>query len=332
MISDRVKKYIVQIISIALVAVVFFVLGKEVLAQWHLIKEYEFHLRWHLVLIATGVYSIAFFLFAVGWWLLMHNLRTPIGFVDSLIYFFITLPCKYVPGKIWTAVGRAKLCKKYSVSTSVCFVTTGLEGIMEVLAGIYISLFAVITSPYFSRDIKLATFAFVALGFLLLVPQIFYACINLVLRITKQPLIAKQDQVGFKKLIVVQIVYGAGMFLMGASQVIFLRAFTHFPMHYTLYLVGLGTFSYVASILAFFTPGGLGVREGVWYIALRGIVAEYVGLLFSLVSRLWTIIVESLLAFIALGFFFLLRHKNQQNGVNGHVSKELNNAELQNGN
>lgn len=321
--SQRVKKILVQLVSLGLVAAVFYVLGKEISSQWYLIKNYEFHLQWHLVLLASGVYSISFLLLATGWWLLLRNVNSPIKFRDAVIYFFITIPCKYVPGKIWGAVARAKLCKKYSVSTSVCFLTTGIEGIMEVLAGIYISLFAVLTSVDFGRGAKIGAAALVVLGLLLLVPRIFYTCVNIFLRLTNQPVISHEGRVGVKKLLVVQITFGLGMLLMGLSQVIFLKAFTHVPMKYTLYLVSLGTFSYVASVLAFFTPSGLGVREGVWYIALKGIVVEYIGLIFALVSRLWTIIVEALLCCIALGFFLLVRENREETCKQGKVTKEL---------
>ena len=319
--GDRGKKIAVHILSIGLVAAVFFVLGREISSQWHLIKNYEFHLKWHLVLLATGVYSISFFFLATGWWLLLRNVNTPIKYWDAIIFFFISLPCKYIPGKIWTAVVRTKLCKKYSVSTSVCFLTTGIEGIMEILAGIYISLFAVITSVDFGQAAKIGAGAFVVLGLLLLIPRIFYVFINIFLRLTHQPIISHEGRVGFKKLLVVQVTFGLAMLLMGVSQVIFLKAFTRVPMEYTLYLVSLGTFSYVASVLAFFTPSGLGVREGVWFIALKGIVVEYIGLIFALVSRLWTIIVEALMCSIALGFFLFLRENGEKSSEEGNVTK-----------
>ncbi len=321
--AEWVKKIGIQLLSIGLVAAVFFVLGGEVSSQWHLIKNYEFNLKWHLVLLASGVYSISFFLLATGWWLLLRNINSPIKFSDAVIYFFISLPCKYIPGKIWGAVARAKLCKKYSVSTSVCFLTTGMEGIMEILAGIYISLFAVLSSSEFGQSAKIGAAAFVVLGLFLLIPRIFYSFVNIFLRLTHQPIIEREGRVGVKKLLVVQVVFGIAMLLMGLSQVIFLKALTHVPMKYTLYLISLGTFSYVASVLAFFTPGGLGVREGVWYIALKGIVIEYIGLIFALVSRLWTMIVEAILFVIALGFFLLVRENSEKSCEQGKVAKEL---------
>lgn len=319
--SASIKKWILQIISFALVGAVFYYIGRETYAQWDLIRSYEFKLNWPLLILASGVYSIAFLFLAGGWWGILHNMYSPIKFTDAVMYFFLTLPCKYVPGKIWTAVGRTKLCKKYSLSTSTCFVSTGIEGAMETFAGIYISLFALITLPDFGYWTKIIAFLFVALGLLMLIPRVYYFCINIFLRLTKQPAIVNTGRVGFKKLLILQVIYGIGMFLMGVSQVIFLTSLTPIPMKYIVFLVSMGTFSYVASILAFFTPGGLGVREGIWYIALKNIVVDYISLIFALVSRLWSIILEALLAFIALGFFFLLRRNGEENGENRKVPK-----------
>lgn len=111
------------------------------------------------------------------------------------------------------------------------------------------------------------------------------------------------------------------MLCLGLSQLAFLQALTPVDIKHVPFLISVGAFSYVASILAVFTPGGLGVREGVWYLALKGITAPHIALIYAFASRLWTIIAEALLLFISLPILWHRTRKTarqeQENVITG---------------
>lgn len=303
------KKYISPIISIALVAAVLYVLGNEFSKNWPEISSFTFHFNIKLLIASSLLYAGALTIFALGWHMLMKFFHCEMSFWETLLFFLVTQPAKYVPGKIWLPVARMKLCGRRSIPRSITFLTTVIEAALEIIAGAYISIFTLLASDLNSRATLVGIVVISVLGLLSLIPRFFYFFINLYLRLLKRPHMPTQLFASFPKLLSLQLVYCAGILALGLSHALFLQSFApvaarHFPL-----LIGIGAFSYVVGILAFFTPSGLGIREGIWYFALKTVTTNSVALIFSVVSRLWNIVVEAILAFIAIPF--VLRRPRQ---------------------
>lgn len=303
------KKILFNIFSALLVVAVFYFLGREFGKNWAQIRVYSFHFNFWLLSVSSLAYLATLTILAFGWHLILRYLHHPIPFVDTFLYFFITQPAKYIPGKIWIGVTRMKFCKRHAIPHSITMLTTGTEAVLEIMAGSYISLAAILQSGSFGKFSLWGTLIIAAAGLVLLIPRVFYFFINLFLKIVKREPIPREMRVSFSKLFVLQINYLIGMFCLGIAQLLFLQSFApvdsaHFP-----FLISLGTFSYVASILAIFTPGGLGVREGIWYLALKGITLPHVGIIYAFVSRIWTIVIEALMLFICVPVLWIKEKK-----------------------
>lgn len=303
------KKILWNVLSALLVIAIFYFLGREFLKNWEQIRSYEFRFDISLLLIASAIYAVVLGIFAIGWCIILRHLHNPIPLKETWLYFCITQPAKYIPGKIWIPVTRMKFCKPHGVPHSITLLSTGIEGVMEILAGSYVSAIILLQAEFLGSFSVWGTIAISGSGILLLYPPIFYFFINLFLRIARQPLITKNLRTSFVHLFLLQILYVAGMFGLGAAQFIFLQSFAPVPMAHAALLTAIGTFSYVASIIAFFAPAGLGVREGIWFEALKNISTPSVALIYAFISRAWTIIIEALLAFIALPIFLVRQRK-----------------------
>lgn len=303
------KKILWNILSALLVIAIFYFLGREFLKNWEQIRSYEFRFDISLLLIASAIYAVVLGVFAVGWCIILRHLHHPIPLKEIWLYFCITQPAKYIPGKIWIPVTRMKFCKPHGVPHSITLLSTGVEGMMEILAGSYVAIIMLLQTDFLGSFSLLGTIAISVSGILLLYPPIFYFFINLFLRIARQPLIPKNLRTSFVQLFSLQIIYVVGMFGLGAAQFIFLQSFAPVPMSHAALLTAVGTFSLVASILAFFTPAGLGIREGIWFEALKNISTPSVALIYAFVSRAWMVVIEAILAFIALPIFLLQRRK-----------------------
>lgn len=303
------KKILLNTLSALLVIAVFYFLGREFAENWSQIRAYSFNFNFWLLAGSSFAYLATLIIFAFGWHLILRYLRHPIPFADTLLYFFITQPAKYIPGKIWIGVTRMKFCKRHSVPHSITMLTTGAEAILEILAGSYVSLVAILQSGAFGKFSLWGTSIITALGLVLLLPRVFYFFINLFLKTVKREPIAHGMRVSFFALLVLQINYLIGMLGMGAAQLLFLQSFA--PVHSSNFpfLISLGAFSYVASILAVFTPSGLGVREGIWYLALKGITTPHVGLIYAFASRIWMIIIEALMLFVCVPALWIKEKK-----------------------
>jgi len=312
------EKWILNIVSLLVVAAIIYFLGREFVKNWHVIENFRFNFNAPLLILASLAYAGSLLMMAIGWHVILVYLHAPLPFIKTIIYFFITQPAKYIPGKIWLAVARMRFCKKYNISNSVTLLSTGTEAVLEIFAGTYVSIMAFLTSTVLIKHIPLwVPLAVTALGILLLIPRIFYAIINLYLKIVRQNPIPKEKQVSFGKLFLLQLIYTGALIGIGLSQFLFLQSFapvsfTHFSL-----LLSIGAFSYAASIIALFSPSGLGVREGIWYLALKKITPKHIALIYSLASRLWMIIIEALLAFGSLPLLLLVSKKGKGDGIEG---------------
>lgn len=305
------KKIILDILSFILAIAVLFFLGAEISKNWAQIRTFSFHFNYFLLASASLSYVASFFVLAFGWHLLNYYLNYHIPPIKSLLYFFITQPAKYIPGKVWVAVMRMKFLHVHKVPNSVTVLVAGIEAIMEVFAGCYVSVVALMQVGLPHIFSVWGIVAATVLGLVLLIPDVFYFFVNIYLRIAKKDPIEKNQRVSFSKLIVLQVTYVLAMLGLGISNFLFLQSFAPVGREQFIFLISIGTFSYVASILWLFTPSGLGAREGVWFFALRKISALHIALIFTVASRLWTISLDIIMALVAYPILLLVRKKDK---------------------
>lgn len=286
---------------------IFYFLGRAFARNWQEIHSFHFNFDFFILGFASLIYAFSFFALAVGWWLILIYLHHPIGLYEAFLYFCITQPAKYIPGKIWIAVTRMRFCKPHGVSNSITLLSTGIESAMEIFAGSYISIIAILQSNALGKTSFWGAIVASGLGLLVLYPPIFYFLINIFLKIVRKPLLHKDRHVSFAKLLLLQIVYIAGIAGLSLSHFFFLQSFVPISISHLPFILGIGGFSYVASILALFVPSGFGVREGIWYLAMKRVSVPHVALIFSFASRIWTMIVEAILLFVALPLLWVHR-------------------------
>lgn len=307
----NIKKLILDIVSFLLAIAVLFFLGVEVSKNWEQIHTFRFNFNYLMLISASLAYIASFLLLGFGWHLLNHYLNYRIPLIKSLLYFLVTQPAKYIPGKVWVAVMRMKFTLSHGVPNTVTLLITGIEAIMEVFAGCYVSVIALMQAglphKYSIWGIVLAT----VLGLVLLIPDVFYFFVNIYLRIVKKPHIEKKQRVSFVKLFILQSNFVIAMTGLGISNFLFLQSFAPVGREQFVFLICTGTFSYVASIIWLFTPSGLGAREGVWFFALKKVAASHIALIFTVASRLWTIALDIIMALIAFPILLLVRKKDK---------------------
>ncbi len=306
------KKIALNIISVALVLAIFYFLGKQFTHDWERIRSFSFNFNFSLLSLSVILYVLTFFILSLGLYIMMLYFHHPVPFYLNWLYFCITQPAKYIPGKIWIAMARMKFFKKHEVPNAVTFLATGIESVMEICAGAYISIIAILKSDILDGASWWGIIIVSIIGFILLYPPIFYFFINLYLKIVKLPHIEKNQRVSFLKIILLQIVYVAGMFMLGFAHLVFLQSFAPVGSEYFAFLISISAFSYVASMIALFAPSGLGVREGVWFLALKTIVTSPIAIIYAFASRIWTIVIEAILLFIALPALWITQQRTKK--------------------
>ena len=209
----------------------------------------------------------------------------------SIAFFLTFLPAlgKYIPGKIW-AVGSFILH-----ASNLANVTVGESMVFQIyfqVVGITATTLLVVFGYFFGFEIILS------IEFLIIFILVLVSCLGLSVLLSRY---MKQYKIKLRTdrflhhvmALVVQKI------LKGICLVIFISAF----MDINAYAVNILFAFFIAiqiGILAFFAPAGLGITEGVYMIILSPIIGPGNAITVTLLSRVWHVLLDAILAVMAL--------------------------------
>ncbi|MEA1928079.1 MAG: lysylphosphatidylglycerol synthase domain-containing protein, partial [Candidatus Auribacterota bacterium] len=265
------RKIIFRVLQVIVLAVIFYFLGRNLVdLDWDnflvSLKEAEVGLLVLSLVITVG----GGLLVALGWGLILRILGQKVPLPAVLkIYYFSEL-AKYVPGKIWTAVGRVVMLEKRGVPRLITLASVGVMLIILAVSGV---LVAVATLPLWPNlesageyQAGLLLLLLVPVGLVLLHPRIFDPVINWFLR--------RIEHTEFKvelryPHILLLVLFWCGLWLLkGVATYLLLTvlpdnildpaAFPPFPW---LLFSGIMAISWIVGTISPLTPAGLGIAE-----------------------------------------------------------------------
>lgn len=257
------------------------------------------------VLFAVSFFLMLLHLIVAAWsWLLVCRVTgARISFGQAFNIHFLAQVGKYIPGKVWGAVGKIGLSKKIGMSAT----ETGHALILETLfivAGCLLMSLPVI--PLAAQQIGLGTtlsviIVVVSTAVVLFIahPGAFRRLLKLIGSISGKDI--NIEDPGFSSVLKLLPVYILVFLSQGVAFVFLARSFgMDLPFYPGAFLlptaVGIG-------FLAVFSPGGLGIRELslVWLIGIIVISPEPgQASLVSIAARLWITLGEALAFLVAV--------------------------------
>ena len=244
------------------------------------------------------------FLFsAISWWyaLKIHsvNIKLKQAFVSQSLPVFT----KYIPGRVWTILGRAALIKENKHGLKFLTFISFKEQIIYLCLGFFISIYPILRTERI-KEFSVIIIALTILMFLLLfsvrVQKFFEKTWN---RIFKNKIDLPTIQIReFAKLSIVIVIW---WFLWAFGFFYLLKSLVNEVSFYFAFAFPL---SVVIGLVAIIFPGGLGIREGVLVLFLvsNGLSTE-IAIMISVLARLWFLFAEIFTFLIAL----LLKRKDQ---------------------
>lgn len=243
---------------------------------------------------------------AWSWQLVCRRAGSRITFRQAFSIHFLAQVGKYVPGKVWGAVGKVGLSRKVGMSSLQTGHALVLETLFIISACLIVSLPVVpIAAAELGLGVGVSVVAVTAAALVVMLtahPGAFRRIISLARKLTGRDL--DFEDPGFASVIRLLPVYILVFLLQGVAFVYLARSFgMDLPMIPGAFLmptaVGVG-------FLVLFSPGGLGIREVslVWLLetALPGTDAGTASLV-SLAARLWITLGEALAFFAAIGWW-----------------------------
>lgn len=303
------------------VAVVAFV-AKRGWELWHQDELQEVEIDAGRLVLAGGVYVIAWIPSAWFWQRLMHALGNRVTLGDSVRAFYCGHLGKYIPGKATVLVIRAGLMKSRGFSAAVAAVTATFETLLLMGAGAAVGLALAPWTGWpgwMPRESPAAVVTplvvVAAVGMSL--PLLSRILTWIAVRMTPQGL-ADPDHVTRidPKLIAAGLAVFVGCWvLLGLSLGLTLQAVSPEPVDFADLPMWTGAVSLatVIGFLAVFAPGGVGVREGllITVLLVQPGIGEKQAVAAAVLLRLVWLVAE---IFAAAAVYYLMRPEGRVSG------------------
>lgn len=240
------------------------------------------------------------------WQYILGKLGYGITFARSMRIWFLSQAGRYIPGKVWFALGRIYLCERAGIPRAVATVATGLELVLVLGSAIVVFGLASVLSSGLARQEYMWGLWLVPVIVVGVHPRVIRAILAKLKREPRDFSLAYRDTLKILGLYMVcWCIYGLGFYLIGTSLELggASPAFESAGLGVLPEMVGINALSWAGGLLSVVTPAGLGVREGISGILLAEVVEKPYPSLIPLVARVWVTIAE----LGTLGLVFLFR-------------------------
>jgi uncharacterized membrane protein YbhN (UPF0104 family) len=247
------------------VACLFAVSAMQLLARWALLRAYGYPLSWRIQFRVTWVAQIG----------------------------------KYIPGGIASVGGAMLMLRKHGVPAAVSLSTAVLLDGLAVLAGMIASTPLLLWEPV-RRRAPLAWMICIVLtvgGIAMLHPRIFVGMVNWLLKkVRRQPI----EQVPGLGTYLVPVLASFGQWIFaGLALWLMTASVTDAPPRLIPLFTASAALAMTVSYLAPFSPGGLGIREGLYLITLGPLIGPSVAIV-AVAMRIAQTLIEILFACVGL--------------------------------
>jgi len=278
-----------QIITIVIISIYFINMYKSVSA---LSISFSSHHIWS-ILLSVILISAGFFLLPAPTFFLLQSVGKKISFVDSMKIFFFSEVGKYLPGKVWVAVGRIMMYSKMGVERE--------KGIFILILELSVMIFTAIIFPvkiilhYITLKPAILAISLSAIPILLfLIIWKYHITVEKIKKYTIQFTIPA---------VTIFISFTFFWFILGC-------AFQYLICYFT--QINIGSFqamqifsaSWVVGFLAFFMPVGLGVREAFMTELLIPVIGNQNAFLIAVIARIWWTFIEAIFIAFSSGKMF----------------------------
>lgn len=265
----------------------------------------------HPFLLASGIVSflVFYFLRSLIWHLIIKEYSNNISFKDSCYMWSISELKRYIPGNIWSFLGRATLFAKRGVKKKDVGIGLIIEAQMFILGSFVVS---VLSLPFLVSNYSLILGQTVV--FVLVLVVLLYTFNR---QVTKDFTGKLRSATHFlfpsfspSQNLLLVFISSVALFFFGLGNYLTMSALFGTDPQLLWQLVGVFVLAFVAGYLSIITPAGLGVREGIVIYGLTKIIPTGISAFTALFTRL--ILIVSELLFIFLSFLW---HKSKNTFV-----------------
>ncbi len=288
-----------RLLGLGLVAAALYFLGRTVASNAADLRGFDWRLD-PLLLAASLVVHVAVLVWGVWVWSLITRrfAGEAMPFPALLRVWSFSNAARYIPGTVWQFVAAAELARGEGLGRGRLLLSMAVHVGMVLVAAVGL---AVATLPWDALGAGwIGTWGLAALPLLLVAvhPAVLNLALRTLARVTRRE--AARWTGSWLDGVLLLALETASWVLYGVAFWLFLRSVAPIPAGALLPLAGVNSLSFAAGWVVFFAPGGIGVRETAMTLLLGPFVPAAVAAVLSVLSRLWTVAAEVLLAGVAL--------------------------------
>lgn len=302
------RRLLLRLAQFTLVAAVVYFLVAYLIRSWSTISDYDWSLDLGWLAASGAAFLFFYFTQAVAWWLLLRGCGAPSPFWPAASVWGKSILVRYIPGNVFMFVGRAWM--SHSRGLSVERVTAAM--VYEQALGVCAALLAMaVLFPFWEYRPGLTAVSLLAIPVLvaLMHPRVFGPLAGRVLRLLHRPPL--DVTLGFGSVLALLCFFTADWLVAGAGAWLLARAVTGLGVEALPLVIVANALAYVAGMIAFFIPSGIGVREAVLTASLAGRLSGGVALVWALLLRLWVTVVELVFVGLVVGIDLLVRRRSE---------------------
>jgi glycosyltransferase 2 family protein len=304
------KKILRYILSLAVLVIVGYFFYLEFKKNGDAIRAYHFTANPYYIFTAFIFATSGFLTGTFVWQICVNNfLQKKLSFWESLALYNTTTMLKYIPGKVWTYAAQMALLSSKGISKTVvlyinmiCFICFAFVSAIYTL---YYYLFCLQITPW---GVSILIFILlIALDFVFIIwntsiVNYLIIPINRILKIEIQSV--KMRKIVF---VYVQLLYLLAYVLLAMGTYLLAKGMGLDVSFSNMFaLIAMLSVSAVSGLIAFFTLGGLGVREGMMFVLLKQFSNVGTALILPIALRCSCIIIDLFLGII--GIFVGMRY------------------------
>lgn len=320
------KTAVKNILTIVLLSSVVYFFYYEVQKNWEPIKSYHLTLNIKFIALSFIAISITYLLNTFCWYFALNSIsNAKITFPNCIAMYHTSNLTKYIPGKVWSFAIQIYWLEKSGFPKSLVLYVNIITLYISLAVSMVLGLSYLVVSP----NTGFISFALPLLFLLITIQIIFVRYCSDVIKVLLEVInrIFKRDIMYFKTSIILllylHLIYGIAAFSYGFSAYLLCIGIGfHVPVDQMFSVMSSVIISEVAGIIAIIAPAGLGVREGVMYLQLKGISATALPFILPFSARLLSMFAD--VFFGAIGFIMLKRKYHSNDKCEISNSPEIN--------
>ena len=284
-------------VAIAILVVALCVIG--IRGEWSKAgPELEDARRGHLG-VALGIVAVYYLVFIFGWIRILAAWDIHVPYRAALQAEMASMLAKYVPGGVWTPAARVAALGRLTGVTAAGTVLASIlvEAVLSAISGVLVFVVSLAWVRNANAPVwPLVLFALACL--VVLHPRIFGP---LMARILRRFGAAPVEPLPFRTMGALLAFYCFTWLIGGLGLYFVISSVGSAPSVATIpFLGGVAAVGAIVAVLAFFAPGGLGLREASMYGLLIAVTSNSAALGATIVNRLTITIVELALFFVGI--------------------------------